>query len=104
MGEINKGANKLVSPTIVTGTSAISREKDLNNLQTMLQVMASLGEQTIAEYLDVEGYLRSVSVALGFDPSAMVKDPEQRQAEQQQRAQMEQQAAGGAPMEQPPQQ
>jgi hypothetical protein len=93
MGEINKGANKLVSPTIVTGTSAISREKDLNNLQTMLQVMASLGEQTIAEYLDVEGYLRSVSIALGFDPSAMVKDSEQRQAEQEQRAQMEQQVA-----------
>jgi len=90
MGEINKGANKLVSPTIVTGTSAISREKDLNNLQTMLGVLGSLGEATIAEYLDVEGYLRAVSVALGFDPSAMVKSGEQRRAEQEQRAQMEQ--------------
>lgn len=92
MKDLNKNAGNLVDPTIVTGTSAISREKDLNNLQTMLQAMAGLGEQTIAEYLDVEGYLSAVSTALGFDPSAMVKSADKRLAEQEQRAQMEQMA------------
>lgn len=104
MGEINKGANKLVSPTIVTGTSAISREKDLNNLQTMLGVLGSLGEETIRDYLDVEGYLTAVSVALGFDPSAMVKSSDQRKSEQEQRAAMEAQAGGQPPMAPQPQQ
>lgn len=99
MKDLNKNAGNLVDPTIVTGTSAISREKDLNNLQTMLQVMGSLGEQTIAEYLDVEGYLTAVSTALGFDPSAMVKSAEQRTAEAEQRALLEQKMA-----QQPPQQ
>lgn len=101
MNDLNSDAIELVDPTIVTGTSAISREKDLNNLQTMVNVMAGLGEQTIATYLDVEGYLRSVATALGFDPSAMVKGEEQRTAEAEQRAALEAQMAGGV---QPPQQ
>ena len=98
MKDLNQNAGTLVDPTIVTGTSAISREKDLNNLQTMLQAMAGLGEQTIAEYLDVEGYLTAVSTALGFDPSAMVKGADQRKQEQEQRAAMEATAAGQPPM------
>jgi hypothetical protein len=57
----------------------------------MIQVMAGLGPEVIAEYLDVEGYLRSVSTALGFNPDAMVKDPEQRKAEQEQKVALEQQ-------------
>ena len=93
MKDLNKNAGNLVDPTIVTGTSAISREKDLNNLQTMINVLASLGEETIAEYLDVEGYLTAISTALGFDPTSMVKNKEQRTQEAQQRADMEAQAA-----------
>lgn len=101
MKDINTGADKLVEPTIVTGTSAISREKDLNNLQTMVQIMMGLGEETVRTYLDVEGYLRSVSTALGFNPSAMVKSAEQRQAEAEQSAQLQQQMnqAGKAPVQ-----
>lgn len=89
MKDLNKNAGNLVDPTIITGTSAISREKDLNNLQTMIQVLGSLGEQTIAEYLDVEGYITAISTALGFDPSVMVKTAEARKAEAEQRAQLE---------------
>ncbi len=100
MKDLNKNAGNLVDPTIVTGTSAISREKDLNNLQTMIQVMSALGPETIAEYLDVEGYLTAISTALGFDPSSMVKSGEQRKQEQEQRAAIEAQAQQG-PM--PPQ-
>ena len=104
MKDLNKNAGKLVDPTIVTGTSAISREKDLNNLQTMVNVMAGLGEQTIAEYLDVEGYLTAVSSALGFDPSAMVKSAKQRQAEAESRAALEAQMSGQPTPGGPPQQ
>ena len=102
MKDLNKNAGNLVDPTIITGTSAISREKDLNNLQTMLQVMAGLGEQTIAQYLDVEGYLTAISTALGFDPSAMVKSADQRKQEQEQQVAMETQMAN-AGQPQPPQ-
>jgi phage terminase small subunit len=63
----------------------------------MIQVLGSLGEQTIAEYLDVEGYLTAISTALGFDPSAMVKTADTRKQEAQARADLEAQAAGGQP-------
>ena len=101
MKDINTGADKLVEPTIVTGTSAISREKDLSNLQTMANVMMGLGEETVRTYLDVEGYLRSVSTALGFDPSAMVKSADQREAEAQQAAELQNtmNQAGQAPVQ-----
>lgn len=89
MQDINKNAGNLVDPTIVTGTSAISREKDLNNLQTMINVLGSLGEQTIAEYLDIEGYLTAISTALGFDPSVMVKTAAKRKEEAEARAALE---------------
>lgn len=97
MKDLNKNAGNLVDPTIVTGTSAISREKDLNNLVTMKDVMMGLGEQTVREYLDVEGYLAAISTALGFDPTAMVKSEEQRKAEAEQRVALEAQMAGGQP-------
>jgi hypothetical protein len=102
MKDLNKNAGKLVNPTIVTGTSAISREKDLNNLQTMIQVMAGLGEQTIREYLDVEGYMTSISTALGFDASVMVKSEDKRRAEAEQQAQMQAAAAGMEAPQGPP--
>lgn len=92
MNDINPNFEKLTEPTITTGTSAISREKDFNNLNIMLQSIASLGPEVVAEYLDVEGYLKSVSTSLGFDAEVMVKSAEQRQSEQEQRAAQEQAA------------
>ena len=97
MKDLNKNAGNLVDPTIITGTSAISREKDLNNLITMKDVMMGLGEETVREYLDVEGYLSAISTALGFDPTVMVKTSDQRKSEQEQRLQLEQDMANPQP-------
>ena len=63
--------------------------------------MMGLGEEIVCIYLDVEGYLRSVSTALGFDPSAMVKSQDQRDAEADKAAELQQQMnnAGQAPVQ-----
>lgn len=94
LNDISKQLGDLTEPSIVTGTSAISREKDFNNLNTMMQAMGALGPEVIAQYLDISGYLTALSNSLGFNPDEMVKSPEQRQAEQEQAAMAQQQMQG----------
>jgi len=81
---------KVSVPSVTTGISAISRERDYSNLNTMLQSVAQLGPEVIAQYLNVPAYLSQIATSLGMDPTAIVKSPEQIQQEQQQM--MEQQA------------
>ena len=84
---------KFTVPSVTTGISAISRERDYQNLNTMLQAVAQLGPEVIAQYLNVPAYLSQIATSLGMDPAAIVKSPEQIQQEQaaQQQAMQQQQ-------------
>ena len=82
---------KFTVPSITTGISAISRERDYQNLNVMLQSIAQLGPEVIAQYLNVPAYLSQVAASLGMDPSTIVKTQEQIEAEQQQAMQQQQQ-------------
>jgi hypothetical protein len=81
---------KIAQPSITTGISAISRERDYNNLNTMLQAIAQLGPETISTYLNVSAYLSQIATSLGMDPKDIVKSQDQIQAEQQQQQQAQQ--------------
>jgi hypothetical protein len=91
--EIQPEVLRFTIPSITTGISAISRERDYQNLNTMLQSVAQLGPEVIAQYLNVPAYLAQVATALGMDPNAIVKTQEQIQQEQmaQQQAMQQQQ-------------
>jgi hypothetical protein len=89
--ELNPDALKITTVSITTGVSAISREKDFQNLNTMLQSMAQLGPEVLAKYLNVSSYLGQVATSLGMDPYKIVKSPEQIQAEEQQAMEQQQQ-------------
>jgi len=91
LDELNSKVLKVSEVSITTGVSAISREKDFQNLQVMLQSIAQLGPEVIAQYLDVRGYLSKVAVSLGMNPDEIVKSEEQLMKEQQQAMQMQQQ-------------
>ena len=91
LNEINPEVLKFTVPSITTGVSAISRERDFTNLNTMLQSIAQLGPEVIAQYLNVPAYLGQVATSLGMDPTAIVKTPEQMQQEQQAQQQAMQQ-------------
>ena len=84
---------KLATPSITTGISAISRERDFNNLNTMLQSVAQLGPEVIDKYLNVSAYLSQVATSLGMDPGSIIKSQEQMKQEQeaQQQAMQQQQ-------------
>ena len=101
LNDISKQLGDLTEPSIVTGTSAISREKDFNNLNTMMQAIGALGPEVLSTYLDIPGYLRSLSTSLGFDASVMVKSDERLKAEQQAQQQQEAMQQGGMPPQLP---
>ncbi len=95
LNELMPEVLKFTVPSVTTGISAISRERDFQNLNTMLQAIAQLGPEAMATYLDVPAYLSQIATSLGLDPTDIVKDPEQIKAQQlaqQEAAQREQQA------------
>ena len=92
--ELEPNVLKFTVPSITTGISAISRERDYTNLNTMLQSIAQLGPEVIGKYLNIPAYLSQIATSLGMDANEIVKSQEQIQAEQQQQQQamLEQQA------------
>ena len=89
--ELSPEALKITTVSITTGVSAISREKDFQNLNVMLQSMAQLGPEVLDKYLDVGAYLSQVATSLGMDPFKIVKSPERIKAEEEQALQQQQQ-------------
>ena len=89
--ELQPSVLKITVPSITTGISAISRERDFNNLNTMLQSIAQLGPEVISQYLDIPAYLSQVATSLGMEATSIVKSNEQIQQEQQAQQQAMQQ-------------
>jgi len=89
--ELQPEVLKIAIPSVTTGISAISREKDYTNLNTMLQSIAQLGPDVIATYLNVPAYLGQIATSLGMNPDDIVKSQEQIQQEQMQQQQAMQQ-------------
>ena len=85
---------KFTTPAITTGISAISRERDFQNLNVMVQTIAQLGPEAVQTYLNVGGFLEQLATSLGMDPAGVVRSQEEVQAiqEQQQQMMMQQQA------------
>ena len=86
LDEVEPRALKVTEPSIVTGASAISRERDFQNLNVMLQSIAQLGPEVINQYLKIDGYLMQVATSLNIDANAIVRSPKEIQAIQQQQA------------------
>lgn len=80
----------LVSPTITTGLDALSRANDLTKLDRLVAGLRDLyGPEALAAETNVGDYIKRRASALGMDIDGLIKSPEQKQAEQQQRMQME---------------
>ena len=85
-----------VMPEITTGVDALGRGQDANTLVQFGQVIfKSLPPQSVAQYLNVHGYMKQLAAAYGIDDTAILKTEEQVQGEQQaaQQQQMLQTAA-----------
>jgi hypothetical protein len=80
----------IVKPTVTTGLDALSRANDLNKLDRLLAGLREVyGPEALAAETNVGDYVKRRAAALGLDVTGLIKSPEQKEAEQQQRMQME---------------
>lgn len=99
--EMAPAAFKITDISITTGVSAISRERDYQNLNTMVQAVSQFGEGAVDRYLKVDNYFAQLATALGMNAETLVKSREEIQAEDQQRqAQQQEMMAQEAAMKQ----
>ena len=89
--ELAPAALKVTDVSITTGVSAISRERDYQNLNTMVQSISQFGPEAMQQYLKMGAYFSKLATALGMDARDIIKSDEEIQAEQQ--AMQEQQMA-----------
>ena len=81
-----------VRPSIVTGLEALGRGNDKNKLIAFLQTLsATLGQETIAKYINVTDAVSRLATSEGIDPKGLVRNEQELQAEME--AQMQAQQA-----------
>jgi len=83
---------EIVKPQIVAGLEGLGRGYDLNRLQMLLQYLQPFGPDALMSEMNLSDYIDRLGASLGIDMLGLLKTPEQKQIEAQQRqAQMEQQ-------------
>ena len=90
-GKMPKFPKDTLKPQIVTGLEALGRGQDLNKLSTFLQYLQPLGQQVIAQELNIDDYIDRLGASLGIDTQGLVKSEEQKAQEQQAAMQAQQQ-------------
>jgi len=77
--------NNLIRPLIVTGVEALGRGNDLSKLDLFLSGLAQIfGPEALAQYVNVEDYLKRRATALNIDIEGLIKSAEEMQAQKQQ--------------------
>lgn len=85
----------VVSPMITTGLEALGRGHDIAKLRELLNDVAPLGEQAIAQYLNVGDYIARAATARGISHEGLIRSEEEvQQANQQAQLQQLMQSAG----------
>ena len=80
----------MVSPTVTTGLDALSRANDLAKLDRLVSGLRDLyGPEALAAETNVGDYIKLRATGLSLNIDGLVKTPEQKAAEQQQRMQTE---------------
>lgn len=90
-GKMPKFPKDTLKPKIVTGMEALGRGQDLNKLATFLQYLQPLGQNVVAQEMNVDDYISRLAASLGIDTQGLIKSPEQKQAEAQAAQQAQQQ-------------
>lgn len=90
-GKMPKFPKDTLKPQIVTGLEALGRGQDLNKLSAFLNYLQPLGQEVIAQELNIDDYLDRLGASLGIDTQGLVKSPEQKQAEAEAAQQAQQQ-------------
>ncbi|WP_313196199.1 portal protein [Shinella zoogloeoides] len=75
----------VVKPAITTGLEALGRGHDQMKLDSLLQRLAPLGPEVLAEYLNVSDYIKRTATAIGIEANGLVRSDDEVQAMRQQK-------------------
>ncbi|SCY04814.1 portal protein [Rhizobium sp. NFACC06-2] len=75
----------VVKPAITTGLEALGRGHDQMKLDSLLQRLAPLGPEVLAEYLNVGDYIKRSATAIGIEATGLVRSDEEVQQMRQQK-------------------
>lgn len=83
-----------IKPHILTGVDALGRSAELSKIGTLFQYLQPLGQDAIAENVNVDELVKRLAAALGMDTEKLVPTAEEKEAKakQAQEQQMMQQA------------
>lgn len=83
-GELPRLPEGAVSPQIVTGLAGLGRNSELNRLDSLVGGAEQVvGQEAVAEYLNVGGYLKRRAAALDLDPDGLFRSEQDVQAARQ---------------------
>lgn len=88
--ELSPTVLKVTDVSITTGVSAISRERDYQNLNTMVQAISQFGPEAMMKYLKMGPYFAQIATSLGMNAATIVKTEEELQQQEQQQMQQQQ--------------
>lgn len=79
---------KGIKPKILTGVEAMGRASELQKLSAFLNYLSPLGQEAIAEYLQVDEYIKRLANATNLETKGLIRSPEERQQAAEQQAAM----------------
>lgn len=91
-GKMPEFPDGVMKPQILTGIAALGRTQELDKLRILLEYLAPLGPEVVAENMEVDEYIKRVTAALSIDPDGLIPTAEAK-AQRQQAKQLEQLAA-----------
>lgn len=82
----------MVTPTIVTGMEALGRTADLQRLDMFVSSLQVLGQEVVAQYLNVDEFIKRRASALQIETKDLVRSRDEVMQEQQAMMQQQQMA------------
>ena len=95
-GQLPKMPKDTLQPQIITGINSLGREQELQKLQVLLQQLSGLGQEVIAEYVNVGELASRVAAALSIETEGLILTEEQRRARKQEQMMQQMGEQGGA--------
>lgn len=71
-GKMPEFPEGVMKPQVLTGIAALGRTQELDKLRLLLEYLAPLGPEVVAENMEVDEYIKRVTSSLNIDPKGLI--------------------------------
>lgn len=75
-GSLPQMPENMLKPQVLTGVAALGRSQELDKLRMLLEYLAPLGPEVIAESIEPDEYAKRLAAALSVDTEGLIPSPE----------------------------